>query len=308
MVIVAAAGNNNNSRRTRPASCPNVLSVASTTSTDARSGFSTFGAWVDVAAPGSGITTLTNAGGVGPYSGTSYAAPHVAGLAALVRFSCGPIGAQAVVDRITGGADAIAGTGASWQFGRVNALNAVCFPKPSSLRSGTVTASSIQLLWGDTTPGETGFELRHRPVGGAWTTVLRPANTTTWTHAGLSGGGSYDIRCAPTTRSAPPPGRNLVRESAGYKLTVSTGGLGRVTTTPAGINCGLTYGDCDHVFAPGTAVSLTPWPYISLSAGEEWEFDHWEGACTGTGLCTVTMSAARTVRAVFVRVPGNPNN
>jgi hypothetical protein len=285
-----------------------VLSVANTTSTDALGGLSTFGAWVDVAAPGSGITTLSNAGGVGSYSGTSYAAPHVSGLAALVRFSCGPIGAQAIVDRITGGADQVTGTGSLWQSGRINALNSVCFPKPSSLRSGTVTATSIQLQWGDTTPGESGFEVRYRPVGGAWAPYVRvAANATSWTHANLSGG-SYEYQVRAYDAIGSSPWSNMIRESAGYKLSVSTRGQGRVTTTPAGINCGLTNGDCDYVFAPGTAVSLTPWPYVSQSAGQEWDFDHWEGACTGTGSCTVTMSAARTVRAVFVRLPGNPSN
>ena len=52
IVLVAAAGNNGNSNQLWPAACPNVLSVANTTQTDARNSTSNFGTWVDVAAPG----------------------------------------------------------------------------------------------------------------------------------------------------------------------------------------------------------------------------------------------------------------
>ncbi|HEX5724025.1 MAG TPA: S8 family peptidase [Longimicrobiaceae bacterium] len=89
-VVAVAAGNGNflgvpiNACNEAPAKAPNVLTVGSTTSTDAESSFSNFGTCVDILAPGSAIYSsdylVTNQ--VVTKSGTSMASPHVAGVAA----------------------------------------------------------------------------------------------------------------------------------------------------------------------------------------------------------------------------------
>ncbi len=84
IVLVAAAGNDNVSSTFYPAGYNNVISVASTTTGDAKSGFSNYGSWIDISAPGSAIYSTIPGGGYTYKQGTSMASPMVAGLCGLM--------------------------------------------------------------------------------------------------------------------------------------------------------------------------------------------------------------------------------
>jgi hypothetical protein len=99
-LTVVSAGNRGVDAATQaPASCPGVVTVAATDADGTRASFGTtsssnYGAVVEVAAPGAAIPSTHNAGTtvpgddrIGSGSGTSFAAPHVAALAALLRAS-----------------------------------------------------------------------------------------------------------------------------------------------------------------------------------------------------------------------------
>ena len=68
-----------------PRAVPGVTVVASSTRDDRRATTSSTGACIDVYAPGASIMSTTLKGGVESWSGTSMAAPHVAGVAALYK-------------------------------------------------------------------------------------------------------------------------------------------------------------------------------------------------------------------------------
>jgi Subtilase family/Fervidolysin N-terminal prodomain len=84
-VVTVSAGNYGSSTPTYPASYPGALAVASTGSTDALESYSSYGSWVQLAAPGCNYGTgrTSSSSLFGNFCGTSSAAPALAGIAAL---------------------------------------------------------------------------------------------------------------------------------------------------------------------------------------------------------------------------------
>ncbi len=76
--LVISAGNDGNNGESNKIDYQNIIFVGSTTSSDNRSGFSSYGNYVDIAAPGSSILLTTDGGGYQYWQGTSMAAPLAA--------------------------------------------------------------------------------------------------------------------------------------------------------------------------------------------------------------------------------------
>jgi membrane-anchored mycosin MYCP len=121
-----------------------ILTVGAVTTAGGPADFSLRGPWVDVAAPGEQITSLSPTGpglmnawldptaGPVPLNGTSFAAPYVAGLVALVRSRFPEMSAGEVMDRIKRTArTASSGPDETVGYGVVDPVAALTFQVPA---------------------------------------------------------------------------------------------------------------------------------------------------------------------------------
>ena len=147
--------------------------------------------------------------------------------------------------------------------------------------TGTVTSSPNGITCGSVCSANYGY-------GTPVTLTAAPASGSTFT--GWGGACSGTGPCTVTMDAAKSVTANFVLGT--YALTVGKAGTGSgtVTSSPAGINCGAT---CSASFNLGTNVTLTATPATGST------FTGWSGACTGTGSCAVTMTAAQSVTATF---------
>jgi len=78
-------------------------------------------------------------------------------------------------------------------------------------------------------------------------------------------------------------------------VTVMVGAGGTVVSSPPGIAC--TNATCTHLFDPGATVTLTATP-----TNATWLFVGWNGDCSGTGPCTLTLNTPHQAGAVFYQI------
>ncbi len=158
-------------------------------------------------------------------------------------------------------------------------------PPPAVAGSWTLLGNSATVT--DAGSADSSNSSIYQAQSGAW---VFATGTMSWS-SGLSASGLADPRIQQATTNvlnrfitgAPPTSFTLT-------LTKSGTGTGTVASSPPGISCGPT---CSASFASGTVVSLTATPDSGST------FAGWSGACSGTGACSVTMDAAKSVSANF---------
>jgi uncharacterized protein YkwD len=196
VVVVAAAGNSGTTSPSYPAYYNNVMAVAATNAGDQLYTFSNRGSWVDVAAPGSALSTYPN-NRYATMSGTSMASPFVAGLAGLMSAVTADSNGngrkndeiRAAIENTT---DSI---GTAIAHGRINAYKAVT----GSPASPPVPAPITGTVTGTVTSNNTG-----QPVVGA--TVTDGARTATTGASGVY-----------TLGNVPPGSCTLTASATGYQ-------------------------------------------------------------------------------------------
>jgi subtilisin family serine protease len=220
---VFAAGNDSADNDITPSypvsyDLPSILGVASSTSTDDKASSSSYGRnTVDLAAPGSGIlsTTFDSDTSYGPKSGTSMAAPHVAGAAALLSAYNPLLSAASLKATLMNTADPLTGWSATptKTNGRLNVANALQNPTVCDF---ALSGNAFQVL----------------RKGGVFTiTVTAPANCdfstktgVSWIHV-LGSSGVFSGNSDVTLRVSlgPPFGRSGTLKIAGHDVTINQG-------------------------------------------------------------------------------------
>ena len=125
------------------------------------------------------------------------------------------------------------------------------------------------------------------PTGTPVTLTATPASDCTF--AGWSGDCTGSGSCVVQMNSNKSVTASFSQNAVKYRLNTSKTGNGTVTVDPAGTSCGT---NCSE-YTTGTPVTVT------ATADSGYTFTAWSGACTGTGACTIPMTANRSVSATF---------
>jgi hypothetical protein len=121
------------------------------------------------------------------------------------------------------------------------------------------------------------------------TLTATPASGSTF--AGWSGACAGTAPCAVTFDEAKQVTATFTPDTS-YALVVAVHGKGRVVSSPAGVSCP---GRCSGSFYRGSVVRLRAVP------AKGFRLAAWGGACSGRRACSVTLGAASSVRARFVK-------
>jgi parallel beta-helix repeat protein len=127
VLLVASAGNDASDYKSYPAAYDEVVAVTATAPSDIPALFTNYGDWVEVAAPGVSINSTYLNGNYIKLSGTSMAAPHVSGVAALIWSQFPNMTRDQVRSQLCHTADDLGSPGFDeyYGYGRINARKAV---------------------------------------------------------------------------------------------------------------------------------------------------------------------------------------
>ena len=195
VLVVAAAGNNGGSTLTYPGDANHVLTVAATDTNNQSAGFSNYGTWVKIAAPGVNIETtfptysnIYGSTNYGQASGTSMATSFVSALAGLLYAANPSLSAAAVAERIQQTAQT---PNAGWDqyigYGLINAAAALAGTPGSatlgSLTGQVVDGSNNPIAGAAVSAGNQSFTTVTDPTTGTSTGLFRIANLAPGTYS-----------------------------------------------------------------------------------------------------------------------------
>ncbi len=152
---------------------------------------------------------------------------------------------------------------------------------------GTVTSSPAGLSCSSGTCSGTFTQ------GSSVTLTAAPGSGNTFAgwNGSCTGTGSCSFSIASSASVSATFSSNNSTVSRSLSVALSGDGQGHVTSSPSGLTC--SGGTCNASFPQGTTVTLTP----TTQSGNV--FQGWNGICSGTSSCAVTLSSSQVVTATF---------
>ena len=211
-MVVAAGNSNADACSYSPSSAPNAITVAASNLMDARASFSNWGRCVDLFAPGQSITSagISTPTAIASMSGTSMAAPHVAGVVALYlqrNPTAAPVAvSNAINNAATRGVISNVGAGTANRLVLSTSFEAApnSAPAAPSSLAGIGYNQSVRLSWlapsfnGGEAVSDYVIEYATTSAGSnalVWTTFADGVSVaTTATVTGLTNGTQYQFR------------------------------------------------------------------------------------------------------------------
>ena len=289
-IFVSTTAGNHNVDACTEASGMMPFSVAASTKTDAKAGFSNYGACLQLYAPGDSIKSTAIGGGTQKVSGTSFAAPHVAGVAALYKAALGDAPSDTIAKWIQN--NATAGAISGNPLGTPNLLLYVpVLPQPAPVGSFTFNCSGLSCSfdasgstaelsasygwsWGDGATGTGKTATYTYTAGGTYNVTLTVAD---------GGGSSPKTQAVTVTAPLPAPVANFTFSCSGLSCNFDAGS----STAQTNATYGWTWGDgttgsgktASHTYGTGGTYNVT----LTVTDGG--------GSSTKTQTVTVTLPA-----------------
>jgi subtilisin family serine protease len=320
-VVVAAGNDAIPASQFNPASCLGVVAVHAHTKFGDYASYSNYGSAISISGPGGqqqnsapwgadgGVLSTSNTGITTPLSssytflqGTSMAAPHVSGVAALVA-SLFPSYSAAVIK------DVLRSSSRPFPLQSYCWLDGGCGPGILDAATAVMDRVHFYLLFegaGSVVSNPAGIlcstDCAYTAPYGSATYVLTATPAPGYVFIGWVGACSGTSICEYVPSGAKIIGARFALAGGQFPLSVSKSGngFGTLSSTPGGINCGST---CSYSFGGGATVAVYAVPQSTSS------FSGWSGACAGTGNpCIVAMTASKSLVANFVWMDDYPDS
>lgn len=204
IVLVASAGNDYAGPVSYPANLANVIAVSATDISDNLAAFSNVGSEVELAAPGVGITSTCLGGTTCSVNGTSFAAPHVAAAAALLKAYNPSWSNVEIRRRLDIGATDLGAVGQDIQFGYglLNIPAAINAPPALyvTISGATTIKTAGNYSWSCSASGGVGgfsYTWERSDNNGAYYWVASGTSYSSWVDA--SSGPQFSLLCSVTS-------------------------------------------------------------------------------------------------------------